>query len=133
MVFRRGKTFFSQLGLYQKGSSRDESVLLTLYDAGEWNHSTAKGVQFSLERTNLALGGLTQTAHIAQLFSNKEQMESGLIPRFLSLLLKPVHTSIRDMKKGSLCFKNVMTDTVGKVKELHCDHIIHTIHRIEII
>ena len=80
--FDEGWHFFSQLGLYQKGSSRDESVLLTLYDAGEWNHSTAKGVQFDSNRTNLALGGLTQTAHIAQLFNNKEQMESGLIPRF---------------------------------------------------
>ena len=44
--FDEGCHFFSQLGLYQKGSSRDESVLLTLYHAGggEWNHSTAKGV-----------------------------------------------------------------------------------------
>ena len=30
--FDEARHFFSQLGLYQKGSSRDESVLLSLYD-----------------------------------------------------------------------------------------------------
>ena len=128
--FDEGRHFFSQLGLYQKGSSRDESVLLTLYDAGEWHHSTAKGVQFELDRTQLALGGLTQTAHVAQLFSNKERMESGLIPRFLTVMLNPVHTSIRKMKKSSGEFKVMMKDTLKKVRNLHEDrHIVHTMLR----
>ena len=32
--------FFSQLGLYNKGSLRDEAVLLSLYDGQGWSHSS---------------------------------------------------------------------------------------------
>ena len=52
------RLFFSQLGMYQKGSGcRDESVLLTLYDGGEWSHSTTQGAQFDMKHTKLVLGG----------------------------------------------------------------------------
>ena len=95
--------FFSQLGLYQKPGSlgnRDEAILLTLYDGASWSHNTARGVQFSMEKSKLILGGLSQTGHVLKLFNQKDQMESGLIPRFLTVLLKPVHTNIRDIVRG---------------------------------
>ena len=61
--FDEARHFFSQLGLYQKGSSRDESVLLSLYDGQSWGHTSAKGVSFGLPKTKLSLGGLTQKPH----------------------------------------------------------------------
>ena len=109
--------FFSQLGLYQKGSTRDESVLLSLYDGGEWEHGTArnKSTKFSMERTNLSLGGLTQTSHVLRLFSNDDQMQSGLIPRFLSILLRPVRTCIRELREGGDAFQTKMESVINKI------------------
>ena len=97
------------------------SVLLTLYDGGEWDHGTAnvKSAKFSMKRTNLCLGGLTQTGHVLNLFDNKEQMTSGLIPRFLTLMLQPVHTSIRKMKKGSANFQKKLKTVI---KEINLEH-----------
>ena len=114
--FDEARHFFSQLGLYQKGPSRDESVLLSLYDGQEWGHNTAKGVQFSLPQTKLTLGGLTQTAHIIHLFNQKEQMESGIIPRFLTFLLSPVHTSIRSLEKVGETLKETLREVILAIK-----------------
>ena len=115
--FDEARHFFAQLGLYQKGSTRDESVLLSLYDGGEWEHGTAsnKSTKFSMERTNLSLGGLTQTAHVLRLFNNADQMQSGLIPRFLSILLRPVRTSIREMREGGAAFQSKMESVINRI------------------
>ena len=100
--FDEARHFFAQLGLYQKTPSRDEAALLSLYDGQEWTHSSAKGTQFAMKRTKLSLGGLTQTAHVISLFKLQEQMDSGLIPRFFTVMLRPVHTSIRQIGTGSV-------------------------------
>ena len=103
--------------MYQKGSTRDESVLLSLYDGGEWEHGTAsnKSTKFAMERTNLSLGGLTQTAHVLRLFGNADQMQSGLIPRFLSILLRPVRTSIRELREGGAAFQSKMESVINRI------------------
>ena len=95
--FDEARHFFAQLGYYNKGgSTRDENLLLSLYDGGEWDHGTSgsKSTKFKIPKTHLVLGGCTQTAHIVSLFQNQEQMQSGLIPRFLILMLEPVRTPI---------------------------------------
>ena len=114
--------FFSQLGLYQKPGSignRDEAVLLSLYDGASWNHSTARGVQFSMPRTKLTLGGLSQTGHILKLFNQKDQMESGLIPRFVTIMLRPVQTSIREICCGKDKFYEKFVPILKKIRAFH--------------
>ena len=117
--FDEARHFFAQLGMYQKGPSRDENLLLSLYDGAEWNHCSAKGTTFKNPRTKLCVGGLTQTAHLVSLFQQQEQMDSGFFPRFLTILLRPVHTSIRNMKKGSDEVKKKICHAFSSIKENH--------------
>ena len=46
-------------------------------------------------------------------------MDLGFIPRFLSLLLRPVHTSIRNMEKGSEEIKDKICHAFTTIKHSH--------------
>ena len=47
-VFDEARHFWSQIELYSKTSnSRDEAVLLSLYNGAKWQHSTASGTSFN--------------------------------------------------------------------------------------
>ena len=120
--FDEARHFFAQLGMYQKGSPRDESALLSLYDGGSWDHGTSNkaSAKFSMERTNL-LGGLTQTAQVINLFGNKDQMQSGLIPRFLALMLEPVHPNIRTLVSGSDDLRKLVKTKISTIYDSHHD------------
>ena len=123
-MFDEARHFFAQLGFYQKGSSRDETTLLSLYDGGQWDHGTAgsKSAKFSLPRTRIALGGLTQVAHICALFDNPEQMQSGLIPRFTVLMLEPVHTDFFDLQideDDEKYHENLFREKLKEIKDSH--------------
>ena len=67
--------FYFVPGLYQKNgtANRDESLLLSLYNASKWKHETASSISFNNERTNLVLSGLTQTKHVIKLLQNEEK------------------------------------------------------------
>ena len=123
--FDEARHFFSQLGLYQKGSSRDESVLLSLYDCQNWDHSTAKGVSFEIPKTNLSIGGLTQTDHVIDLFAQQEQMSSGLIPRFITVMLEPVHTPLKNKEKAGNDFAMQVNNVIKQIKTFHDGRDIH--------
>ena len=100
--------FCFNTGLYNKSGSscRDESVLLSLYNGAKWDHDTASATTFHSERTNLVLAGLTQTKHLIKLLQVEDKIDSGLIPRFLRLLLKPCSTDIDDLKPIDYDFKD---------------------------
>ena len=123
-MFDEARHFFSQLGFYQKGTSRDETTLLSLYDGGEWDHGTAgaKSTKFTLPRTRIALGGFTQVSHIFTLFDNAEQMQSGLIPRFTVLMLEPVHTDFFDLQleeDDESFYENLLREKLKLIKNVH--------------
>ena len=122
-MFDEARHFFAQLGYYNKGgSSRDENLLLSLYDGGEWDHGTSstKSAKFTIPKTRLALGGCTQTAHVVSLFENKEQMKSGLIPRFLVVMMEPVRTPINQLGKGD--HRGFKEELQEKFKSIHQFH-----------
>ena len=128
--FDEARHFFSQLGIYNRMPSRDEGALLFLYDGNEWNHSSAKGVRFDNPYTKLSLGGMTQTAHVVNLFNQEEPMTSGLIPRFFVLGLEPVPTNIRNLTSGSGDIKERIIETVKKIKAQHeTQQIRYTLER----
>ena len=107
----------------QKGSGcRDESVLLTLYDGGEWSHSTTQGAQFDMKHTKLVLGGMTQTSHYIKLIQNTEQMESGFLPRFLTFQLSPVYNpNLDELTESDPTFLNKLMETLELIKAAHID------------
>lgn len=119
--FDEMRLFFANLGLYTKNNCRDEAVLLTLYDGGEWSHSTAKGAQFYLPYTKPVLGGLSQTSHIMSLLGNKDQMESGFLPRFLMFMLNPCYTELDDLQETDPTYLANMALVIESIKISHLD------------
>ena len=108
-------------GLYNKSGSgcRDESILFSLYNDGKWVHETASSTSFENEKTNLVLAGLTQIKHLLKLLPSEEKIDSGLLPRFFWLLLKPTCTDIDDLKPVDEIFKD---DLVGLLVRAYHEH-----------
>ena len=117
------KNLFLLKGLYNKSGSscRDESVLLSLYNGGKWIHDTAASTTFHNDKTNLVLAGLTQTKHLLKLLQVEDKIDSGLIPRFLWLLLKPCSTDIDDLKPIDEEFKEEIIALL--VRAYHEHHV----------
>ena len=84
--------------MYQ--SRRDETILLSLYDGGNWSHTTRHSTNFSMEKTKLTLGGLTQNKCILEMFNekNSEKLFSGLYSRFTMYADNMVFTPLGDLK-----------------------------------
>ena len=78
-------------------SSREETVLLQAYNGQGWKHETVGGSSFDLDRVSLIVGDLTQTKQATKLLQ-EDRIESGLLPRFLYLALRPLFMNIDDIK-----------------------------------
>ena len=119
--FDEARMFLSQLGLYNKSpnASRDESILLSLYDARKWTHNTVKGTHFRLPITKLVIGGLTQTAHAMQLLKDDEKMNSGFLPRFLMFMLDAEWMDLDDLTDHDDSFRDKVLQMLSFVKQVH--------------
>ena len=119
--FDEGRSFFSQVKMYNNGTSRNEAALLSLYDGGEWNHKTVASTNFEMPFTKLVIGGFTQTSHMLELQgkSNLSQNQSGFIPRFLTFMLKPVSTDIRLTKAEPETIINELVSLLSIVDIYH--------------
>ena len=121
--FDEFRSFMAQLGMAGSPANiqRNEATVLKLYDGRRWNHSTVKSTNFNLPFTKLVLGGMSQTSHILSLLNNKEHMQSGLMPRFILFLLKPVFVDLDDLDEGDPSLHDKLVDILNVILENHAD------------
>lgn len=94
-------------------------MLLSLYNGGKWQHSTASGTSFNNEKTNLIISGLTQTKHFLKLLQCEDRIDSGLLPRFIWILLKPCTTDIDQLGPIDAAMKDDIISVLVKAYNEH--------------
>lgn len=103
--------------------------LMKLYDDKDWIHETVNSTNLNMPFTKLIVGGFIQTPTILSMLENREQNQSGFLPRFTTYLFKPCYSSIVSKSKVPPTIKQKFVTAIFHMDALSTPKFKHIVER----